>query len=156
MTQWTVAHRAPLSVGFSRQEYWSGCPALLQGIFPTRGLDLCLSCLFHWQVGSLPLATPGCGRYFGGNLVCSERGCRWEVMPHGAQAGEVTRVREAQQEAQLRPPAGSCPSGVRSRLCVAWRSTLGFGMRQGFPHKSSREGLSFLLGLGASRGALNC
>ena len=27
-TLWTVAHRAPLSMGFSRQEYWSGllCP----------------------------------------------------------------------------------------------------------------------------------
>ena len=23
---WTVAHQAPLSVGFSRQEYWSGLP----------------------------------------------------------------------------------------------------------------------------------
>ena len=25
-TQWTVAHHAPLSMGFSRQEYWSGLP----------------------------------------------------------------------------------------------------------------------------------
>ena len=25
-TQWTAAHQAPLSVGFSRQEYWSGLP----------------------------------------------------------------------------------------------------------------------------------
>ena len=24
-TPWTVAHQAPLSMGFSRQEYWSGC-----------------------------------------------------------------------------------------------------------------------------------
>ena len=30
----TVARQAPLSVGFSRQEYWSRCPFLLQGIFP--------------------------------------------------------------------------------------------------------------------------
>ena len=29
----TVAHQAPLSMGFSRQEYWSGCHSLLQGIF---------------------------------------------------------------------------------------------------------------------------
>ena len=26
MTPWTVAHQAPLSMGFSRQEYWSGLP----------------------------------------------------------------------------------------------------------------------------------
>ena len=30
-TPWTVAHQAPLSMGFSRQEYWSGLP------FPTPG-----------------------------------------------------------------------------------------------------------------------
>ena len=36
-TPWTVAHRAPLSMGFSRQEYWSGLPFLLQGIFPSQG-----------------------------------------------------------------------------------------------------------------------
>ena len=36
-TLWTVAQQAPLSLGFSRQEYWSGCCPLFQGIFPTRG-----------------------------------------------------------------------------------------------------------------------
>ena len=25
-TPWTIAHQAPLSMGFSRQEYWSGLP----------------------------------------------------------------------------------------------------------------------------------
>ena len=33
---WTVACQAPLSMGFSRQEYWSGCHFLLQGIFSTQ------------------------------------------------------------------------------------------------------------------------
>ena len=32
------ARQAPLSTGLSRQEYWSGLHALLQGIFPTQGL----------------------------------------------------------------------------------------------------------------------
>ena len=59
VTLWTVACQAPLSMGFSRQEYWSGCHALLQGIFSTQGLNPCLSCLLHWQAGSLPLAPPG-------------------------------------------------------------------------------------------------
>ena len=35
-TPWAVAHQAPLSMGLSRQEYWSACCALLQGIFPTQ------------------------------------------------------------------------------------------------------------------------
>ena len=38
-----------------------GCHALLQGIFPTQGLNLCLLCLMHWQAGSLSLAPPGQG-----------------------------------------------------------------------------------------------
>ena len=36
-TPWTIAHQAPLSMGFSRQEHCSDCHALLQGIFPTQG-----------------------------------------------------------------------------------------------------------------------
>ena len=35
-TLWTTACRASLSMGFSRQEYWSGLPCFLQGIFPTN------------------------------------------------------------------------------------------------------------------------
>ena len=34
VTPWTVSHQAPLSMKFSRQEYWSGLP------FPSPG-DLC-------------------------------------------------------------------------------------------------------------------
>ena len=33
----SVAHQAPMSMGFSRQEYWVGCHYLLQGIFLTQG-----------------------------------------------------------------------------------------------------------------------
>ena len=56
----TVAHQAPLSMGFCRHESTGvGCHFLLQGIFPIQGLNLCLLCLLHWQTGSLPLAPPG-------------------------------------------------------------------------------------------------
>ena len=47
---------APLSMGFIRQEYWSGCHFLLQGIFPIQGLKLPL---LHWQVDSLLLSQQG-------------------------------------------------------------------------------------------------
>ena len=36
VTPWTVAHQAPLSMGFLKQECWSGCHFLLQGIFLTQ------------------------------------------------------------------------------------------------------------------------
>ena len=39
-TPWTIAHLAPLSMGFSRQEYWSGLPCPAQGVFLTQGSNL--------------------------------------------------------------------------------------------------------------------
>ena len=39
-TPWTVANRAPSSMGFSRQEYWSGLPFPSQRVFLTQGLNL--------------------------------------------------------------------------------------------------------------------
>ena len=56
-TLWTISHQAPLSVGFPRQEYWSGF--LLQGIFLTQKSKLYLLHLLHWQVDSLPLCHLG-------------------------------------------------------------------------------------------------
>ena len=41
VTPW-VAHRVPLSMGFSRKEYWRVCHFLLQGIFLTQGSNPCL------------------------------------------------------------------------------------------------------------------
>ena len=37
-TPWTVARQAPLSMGFSRQEYWSGLPCPLLGNFSNPGV----------------------------------------------------------------------------------------------------------------------
>ena len=38
-TPWTVAHQAPLSMGFSRQEYWSGLPFPSPGDLPDPGIE---------------------------------------------------------------------------------------------------------------------
>ena len=38
-TQWTVAHQAPPSMGFSRQEYWSGLPFPFPGDLPDPGIE---------------------------------------------------------------------------------------------------------------------
>ena len=37
-TLWTVARQAPLSMGFSRQEYWSGLPFPSPGDLPNSGI----------------------------------------------------------------------------------------------------------------------
>ena len=39
VTPWTVAHQALPSMGFSRQEYWSGLPFLLPGDLPDPGIE---------------------------------------------------------------------------------------------------------------------
>ena len=52
----TVARQAPLSLGFSRQEYWGGCHFLLQGILLTQGSEPSLLC---WQADSLASEAPG-------------------------------------------------------------------------------------------------
>ena len=38
-TLWTVAPQAPLSMGFSRQEYWSGLPFPSSGDLPGPGIE---------------------------------------------------------------------------------------------------------------------
>ena len=44
VTPWTVACQAPLSIEFSRQEYWSGLPCLPKGELPDQESNLHLLC----------------------------------------------------------------------------------------------------------------
>ena len=39
MTPWTIARQAPLSMEFSRQEYWSGLPFPFPGNLPDPGIE---------------------------------------------------------------------------------------------------------------------
>ena len=52
-TPWTVARHIPLSLGFPRQEYWSGLPSPFPGDLPNPGIKPKSSAL---QVDSLPLS----------------------------------------------------------------------------------------------------
>ena len=62
-TPWTVAYQAPLSMGFSRQGYWSGLPFPSPGDLPNPGIELRSPKL---QVDSLPSDPLG-------KLLCSLR-----------------------------------------------------------------------------------
>ena len=55
-TPWTVAHQAPLSMEFSRKEYWSGLPFPSPGDLPKSGIEPTSSAL---QMVSLPSEPPG-------------------------------------------------------------------------------------------------
>ena len=47
---WNIAHQSPLSIGFAKQEYWSGLNAFLQGIFLIQGSNPFpgVSCIGRW------------------------------------------------------------------------------------------------------------
>ena len=55
-TPWTVAYQAPLSMGFSRQKYWSGLPFPSPGDLPDPGIELGSPAL---QTDTLPSEPPG-------------------------------------------------------------------------------------------------
>ena len=56
VTLWTIAHQAPLSMGFSRQEYLRGLPCCIPGDLPDPGIKPSSLAL---QMDSLPLVLPG-------------------------------------------------------------------------------------------------
>ena len=51
VTPWTVAHQAPLSMGFSREEYWSGLPCPPPGDLTDPGIEP-VSSMFPALAGS--------------------------------------------------------------------------------------------------------
>ena len=80
-TLWTVAHQAPLSMGFSRQEHCSGLPCPAPVYLLTQGSNLCLLQLLHWQGSSLPLS------HWGGLRLTSVTyilGCLYTDISHGS------------------------------------------------------------------------
>ena len=54
-TPWTAAHQAPVSMGFSRQECWSGHPSIIDLLIVTLNMprcfmeSLCFSYYFTWE-----------------------------------------------------------------------------------------------------------
>ena len=68
---WTIAHQAPLSMGFSRQEYWSGLPSPPPGYLPDPGIAPASLMSPALADGSLPLAPPGRGIQSGMHLGIS-------------------------------------------------------------------------------------
>ena len=60
---WPVAHQAPLSMGFSRQEYWSGLPFPPPGDLPHSGIEPASPVSPAQQVDSLLLSHQGSPKY---------------------------------------------------------------------------------------------
>ena len=79
VTLWTVARQAPLSMEFSRQEYWRGLPCPPPGDLPDQGIEPVSLVL---QVDSLPLS------HWGSPVACrtmSPLKVRLKTTPLGTQ-----------------------------------------------------------------------
>ena len=121
MTPWTVAHQAPLSMGFSRQEYWSGLPFPSPGDLPDPGMELGSPAL---QADSLPIELSGKPTNTGVGTLSLLQGtfptqewnwgflhCRWILyqLSQGT-GGSVPHTREAHA-------AGLSGRWTRARAC---------------------------------------
>ena len=68
VTPQTVAHHAPLSMGFLSQEHWSGLPFPSPGDLPNQGIEPMSPAL---QAGSLPSEPPGKPQFYAYLLNCT-------------------------------------------------------------------------------------
>ena len=108
-TPWTVAFQAPLSMGFSRQEYWSGLPLPPPGDLPDPGIQRTSSAL---QLDSLPLSHEGSLQGTG--------------LPSTKSSEAESALWEAPGSSNPGRGRGSC-EGTRDAVVSADRSQLGPG-----------------------------
>ena len=96
-TPWTVAYQSPPSMGFSRQEYWSGLPFPSPGGLPNPGIEPGSPAL---QADALPSAPPG--------KPCSQVG--------------ISNCQLVTENQRVRTPALlAAPQGTGSQLTCLWR-----------------------------------
>ena len=100
MTPWTVAYQAPPSLGFSRQEYWSGLPSPSPGDLPDPGIEPRPPALLADALTSEPPGKPMSRRE-------KSKGCRQDPQWEGFKA-EPRRF-------------GPSPSPRRTPAFVRWR-----------------------------------
>ena len=85
---WTVAHQAPLSMGFSRQT-GVGCHFLFLGILTTQGFNLCLLYLLSWWADSLP-SEPTEGKL--------EKFQMWKLKKKPPQNNQLVKIKKKSQK----------------------------------------------------------
>ena len=107
-TPWTVAHQAPLSMGFSRQEYWNGLPCPLPGDLPNPGIKPRSPAL---QANSwcrkLNAVSPKSILNLNPCVMVFESGAlgRWLGHEGGALMNEISALKKGTSESSLAPSA---------------------------------------------------
>ena len=79
-TLWTVAHQAPLCMGFSRQEYWSGLPCPPSGKLPDPWSNLC------------PYISSLAGRFFTTSVAECKSKLKWSITSHWSESVQSSSV----------------------------------------------------------------
>ena len=103
-TPWTVACQAPLSTGFSRQEYWNGLPCPPPGDFPYPGIEPMSPVL---KADSLLLSYREAPISPSVHFSSVAQSCPNSLQPHESQ--------------HARPPCSSPSPGVHPDLCaLSW------------------------------------
>ena len=119
-TLWTIACQASLSIGFSRQEYWSGLPWPPPGDLPDPGIEPASPASPAFQVDSLPLSHQGSPMYLY-VTVKSFKQCRSSIMKHVVVLPECCSVIKSSSGVSL---VGSVASWCRT--CDVWDHLLPF------------------------------
>ena len=84
-TPWTVAHQAPLSMGFSRQQHWNGLPCPLIGDLPDPGIEVvsllspALAGRFFTTSATWEVLTPGKPSNFFFGCVIDVQNCNFQM-----------------------------------------------------------------------------
>ena len=106
-----IACQAPLSVEFSRQDYWSRLPRSPLGDIPNSGVEprRQLLCLLHWQLGSLPLASPGSNSLWNQFSHFSRLDVPNSLQPYGLQHARLSRPS---------PTPGACSMSIESVMPI--------------------------------------
>ena len=132
VTLWTVAHQAPLSIGFPSQEHWSVSPCPPPGESSQLRGQTHVSHFFCWKTWSLPLAPPGkphCGLVAkSGRTLCNPTDCG---LP-GPSVHGISQARKLEWTA-ISSRGSSRP---RDWTCVSCVSCIG---RQVLYHWATRE-----------------
>ena len=105
---WTIASQAPLSMRFSRQEYWSGLPFPSPGDLPNPGIEPRSPAL---QVDSLPAEPPGKPGSDGKESACN-----------AGDLGSIPGLGRSPGEGHCNPLQYSCLKNARDR--AAWQPTV--------------------------------
>ena len=121
-TPWTVAHQAPLSMGFSRREYWSGLPCPPPGDLPYPGMEP-TSLTFPTLAGGLfTTSTPWEGPVGGAAEWPPPPACLSKHSPTHTQHSSAPYCPSGRERCRLVEPVLTALPGRSTKKPLSWSS----------------------------------